>query len=349
MCAAAARAGATMAAETVNCALDALFDLCKAALMASGADDANAAAVAGVMQAADRDGCQSHGIFRAPGYCAALKAGAVNGRAAPRVVDQAPGVVRVEADNGLAPLAMAVGRPALIEKTKAQGIAALAIADSAHFAALWPDTEPLAEAGLVAMSFVNSRAFVAPAGGKRRVFGTNPMSFAVPRPGRAPMVFDQASSAAARGEIMIAARDGHAVPDDWGLGPAGETTTDPATILKGVQLPFGGYKGGAIAMMVEILAAGLTGGDTSLEGEAGYTGHGGPSAAGHLVIAMDPARFGQDRFLQRMEGLFQEMLADEGVRLPGDRRLANRERTPREGVQVPKALFDQVRQIAEGG
>ena len=253
-----------MATETINRSLDALYDICKQALMASGANEANADATAEVMRNADRDGCASHGIFRAPGYCAALKAGGVNGHAAPKVVDLAPGVVRVVADNGLAPLAIKAGRPALIEKAKAQGVAALAVADSAHFAALWPDTDPLAEAGLVAMSFVNSRAYVAPAGGARRVFGTNPMSFAVPRDGRPPMVWDQASSAAARGEIMIAARDGHSVPEGWGLGPDGESTTDPDAILKGVQLPFGGYKGGAIAMMVEVLTAGLAGGAADL-------------------------------------------------------------------------------------
>lgn len=335
--------------ETVHLSLDALFDLLVSALKAAGCDDANAIAAAEVMRNADRDGCQSHGIFRAPGYCKAVKAGAVNGEAAPKIVDQAPGVVRVEADNGLAPLAVKVGRPALIEKAKAQGVAALAIGDSAHFAALWPDTEPLAEAGLVAMSFVNSRAFVAPAGGSKGLFGTNPMSFAVPRPGRAPMVWDQASSAAARGEIMIAARDGHDVPVGWGLGPDGEDTTDPAAILKGVQLPFGGYKGGAIAMMVEILAAGLSGGETSPEAEASYTGHGGPSAAGHLILAMDPARFGQDAFLARVETLFEEMLAQDGVRLPGDRRLENRARTPTEGVHIPKPLHDEVAAIAAGG
>ncbi len=329
--------------------LDEVFDLTAAALAANGADQANAEAVAEVVRNAERDGCPSHGVFRVPGYCAALKAGAVNGQAAPQAIDQAPGVVRVIADNGLAPLAVKIGRPALIEKARAQGVAALAIGDSAHFAALWPDTEPLAEAGLVAMSFVNSRAFMAPADGKRRVFGTNPMSFAVPRPGRPPMVWDQASSAAARGEIMLAARDGHAVPEGWGLGPDGTPTTDPATILKGVQLPFGGYKGGAIALMVEILTAGLTGGDTSLEAEAAYTGHGGPSAGGHLILALDPARFGQDRFLARIEGLFHEMLADEGVRLPGDRRLANRARTQREGIILPKILYDQVRALGSGG
>lgn len=338
-----------MAAETVNHSLEAHYDLMLRALMASGADQPNAAATAANMRDADRDGCASHGIFRCPGYCSALKAGGINGKAAPKAIDTAPGVVRVQADNGMAPLAMQVGRPMLIEKAKSQGIAALAIGDSAHFAALWPDVQPLAEAGLVAMSFVNSRAFVAPAGGDSPLFGTNPMSFAVPRAGRPPMVWDQASSAAARGEIMIAARDGHAVPEGWGLGPDGQPTTDPAEILKGVQLPFGGYKGGAIAMMVEILAAGLSGGDFSPEAEAAYHGHGGPSAAGHLVLAIDPARFGQDRFLARVEGLFEQMLEQEGVRLPGDRRLANRARTPNDGIDVPKKLHDEVAALAAAG
>lgn len=337
-----------MTNQTVHCTLDAIFDLTADALVASGANRENAEAVAEVVWKAERDGCLSHGIFRVPGYCDALKAKAVNGSAAPKLIDSAPGVVRVDADNGLAALAMKVGRPALIEKAKSQGIAALGITNSAHFAALWPDIEPLAEAGLVAMNFVNSRAFVAPAGGAKAVFGTNPMAFAVPRPGKPPMVFDQASSASARGEIMLAARDGHTVPEGLGLGPDGEPTTDPNAILKGVQLPFGGYKGGAIAMMVEILAACVTGSDTSLEGEASYTGHGGPSAAGHLVIAIDPAKFGQERFLERVETMFETMLADEGVRLPGDRRLINRLKTPETGVDVPKALYDKVVGIRDG-
>lgn len=337
-----------MPQQTVLCTLDTIFRLTAEALVASGADQANADAVAEVVWKAERDGCLSHGIFRVPGYCDAVKAQAVNGKAAPKLIDSAPGVARVDADNGLAPLAMNVGRPALIEKAKSQGIAALGITNSAHFAALWPDVEPLAEAGLVAMNFVNSRAFVAPAGGKTAVFGTNPMAFAVPRPGKPPMVFDQASSASARGEIMLAARDGHAVPEGLGLGPDGAPTTDPGAILKGVQLPFGGYKGGAIAMMVEILAACVTGSDTSLEGEAAYTGHGGPSAAGHLVIAIDPARFGQAKFLERVEAMFETMLVDEGVRLPGDRRLINRLRTPETGVEVPKALYDTVTRIRDG-
>ena len=335
--------------ETVTLTLDEVRALTTAVLTASGADQANADAVADVVTRAERDGCVSHGVFRVPGYCSALKADGVKGNAKPRVERRAPGVVFVDGDGGLAPLPMAMGHPELIAATKENGIASLAIRNSAHFAALWPDVEPLAEQGLLAMSFVNSRAFVAPAGGTKRLYGTNPMSFACPRlDGSAPMVWDQASSASARGEIMIAARDGHSVPEGFGLGPDGQPTTDPNEVLKGVQLAFGGYKGAAIAMMVEILAAGLSGGQFSFEADAEYPGHGGPSHAGNLVIAMDPAKFGADTFLARIETLFAMILDDGDARLPGDRRLANRARIPNEGAVLPKPLIDEVRAIAGG-
>ena len=335
------------AGETATLTLDEVRSLTVAALKASGANRANADAVADVVTRAERDGCASHGVFRVPGYCAALKHGDSRGDADPKVERRAPGVVFVDGDRGLAPLPMALGRPMLALAARENGIASMAIRNSAHFAALWPDIEPLAQQGLLAMSFVNSRAFVAPAGGTRRLYGTNPMAFACPRrDAKAPMVWDQASSAAARGEIMIAARDGHSVPEGFGLGPDGQPTTDPNQVLKGVQLAFGGYKGAAIAMMVEILAAGLSGGQFSFEAERDYAGHGGPSHAGHLVIAMDPSAFGADNFLDRVEGLFAMILEDGDARLPGDRRLANRARIPKEGAVLPAKLVAEVRALA---
>ena len=335
------------AGETETLTLGEVRSLTQAALRASGADQANADAVADVVTRAERDGCASHGVFRVPGYCSILKAGAANGNAAPKVERRAPGVVFVDGDKGLAPLPMALGRPMLAQVAREQGIAAMAIRNSAHFAALWPDVEPLAQHGLLAMSFVNSRAFVAPSGGRKPLYGTNPMSFACPRAGgHAPMVWDQASSAAARGEIMIAARDGHSVPEGFGLGPDGEPTTDPNKVLEGVQLAFGGYKGAAIALMVEILAAGLSGGELSYEADEQYSGHGGPTQNGHMVIAMDPDAFGADSFLERVESLFERILADGDARLPGDRRLANRARIPKEGAVLPAKLVAEVRAIA---
>jgi delta1-piperideine-2-carboxylate reductase len=329
--------------------LDEVHSLATEVLVANGASDANATAIAGTVTAAEGDGCPSHGLFRLPGYVASLRSGRADGRAVPAVEDAAPGVVRVDAGNGFAPPALLAGRQPLIEKVRAQGIAILGIRNSLHFAALWPDVEPLAEQGLIAIAVVNSRSFLPPWDGRQALYGTNPMAFACPRAEGPPMVWDQASSALARGEIMIAARDGHALPAGVGCDSEGRPTTDPKAILEGgTQLPFGGYKGASIALMVELLAAGLTGGRFGFESEEEHNDDGGPSNAGECIIAVDPARVAGDSFAARAEGLFQRILGDGEARLPGDRRHAARARTRTEGIELPDALYDKIMALKDG-
>jgi delta1-piperideine-2-carboxylate reductase len=332
-----------MAEDRIRLSLDEVRELATAALVGNGVSDGNAAAVADVVTRAERDGCPSHGLFRVPGYVASLRSGRANGRAVPTVEDWAPGVVRVDAGNGFAPPALLAGRPLLVEKAQALGIALLAIRNSMHFAALWCDVEPLAEQGLIALGFVNSRSFLPPWGGRRPLYGTNPMAFACPREGALPMVFDQASSALARGEIQLAARDGHAVPPGAGLDADGHLTTDPRAILEGgTQLPFGGYKGASVALMVELLAAALTGGNLGFEAAAAHNDDGGPSAAGECLIAIRP----DHDFASRAESLFRRVLADAPARLPGDRRHANRARSEAEGITIPAALHRTIAALA---
>lgn len=316
-------------------------ELATRALLANGCDEPNTAAVARTVTSAERDGAKSHGLFRVPGYVGSLRSGKINGHAAPQIHRPGPCTVVVEGDRGLAPLAIETGRPPLIEAARANGMAALAIRRVHHFAALWPETQALAEAGLVAMAFVNSPPYMAPAGGKAPFFGTNPMSFAWPRPDGGAMVWDQASSAMARGEIQIAARDGHELPEGVGIDRDGNPTTDPAAALTGAQLPFGGYKGAAIALMVDLLAGPLIGEVSSWEAGEEDDGDGGPATGGELILAFDPARFGADDAndaAARGERLFGRLLAMEGTRLPGERRIANRARTPTEGVEIPASL-----------
>jgi delta1-piperideine-2-carboxylate reductase len=173
------------------------------------------------------------------------------------------------------------------------------------------------------------------------------MAFAWPRPGRAPLVFDMATAAMARGEIMIAAREGHDLPPGTGVDADGQATTDPNAILAGGMLPMAGYKGSALALMVELLAGALIGENLSVEAGAADNDDGGPARGGELMIAIDPARFGDAAgWAEHGEVLFENMLAQSGVRLPGDRRYANRARTPDDGVIVPTALHDQIVDLA---
>ena len=335
------------ATATVTLTLNEVHGLATRCLTVNGCDADNARAVADTITAAERDICASHGLFRLPGCVASLRSGKVNGSANPRVEVLAPGVLRVVGDGGFAPLALQVGRAPLAERARSQGIAALALTGIHHFAALWAEVEPLASDGLVAFAFTAAFPYVTAAGGRRPIFGTNPMAFGFPRPGKSPVVFDQASSALARGEIMIAARDGHSVPPGTGIDADGNDTTDPNAILNGgAQSPFGGYKGASIALMIELLVGPLIGDNLSFEAREADNGDGGPPRGGELMLAIDPARFGDpDGWAAHAEALFERMLEEEGVRLPGGRRHVNRAKTPTDGVRVPEVLRVKIEEL----
>ncbi len=327
--------------DTVRLSLEEVHALALEALIANGFSGGQARAIADIVTAAERDLCGTHGLFRIPFYLNALNNPEVNPTAVPVVTELAPAVVHVDGGFGFAPLALEMGTPPLIEKAKTQGIAALCLNNVYHIAALWPEVERVAEQGLAAFAFTAALPYVAPAGGIKPLYGTNPMAFAWPRKDQPPMVFDQASSVSARGEIQVHLRDGKPIPQGWAIGPDGEATTDPEVALKGAQLPFGGYKGAAIALMVELLAGALVGDLFSFEAAEKDTGTGAP-LGGEFLIAIDPGRCvrdgDRDRQLAHAEKLFQQILAQPGTRLPSERRYAARRRTPAEGVCIPRSL-----------
>lgn len=328
--------------EQVNLSLEEAHALALECLLANGLDQQNADAVADRMIQAEADRCYSHGLFRLPWYCSAVKSGKVNGKARPKIEQLAPAVIRVDGDNGFAPLGQALAHEPLTECARSNGIASLAFVNMHHIAAMWPEVERLAEDGLCGFAFTAAYPYVAPAGGTQPLYGTNPMGFSWPRKNGPPLVFDQASSAMARGEIQICARDGHSVPETAGIGPDGESTTDPNVVLKGAQLGFGGYKGAALAMMVELLAGALLGEFLSFESLEDDAGRGGPPKGGELIIAIDPAKHGSTDFLERGERLFAAILAQEGTRLPGERRFQSRLETVKTGIEVAESLYEEI-------
>ncbi len=328
---------------TVRMSLKEANELALKCLLANNLNQENAEAVAHRMVQAEGDMCHSHGLFRLPWYAKAANSGRANGVAKPTVEQLAPAVIRVNGDGGFAPLAQQTGHQPLVDCARINGIAALSITNMFHIAAMWPEVEKLAEEGLCALAVTPSYPYVAPAGGIKALFGTNPMGFAWPRKNAPPLVFDQASSSMARGEIQIALRDGHDVPETAGIGPDGEATTDPKKVLEGAQLGFGGYKGASLAMMIELLAGPLIGEFLSFESAEDDAGKGGPPKGGELIIALDPKKFGDPGgFLEHGEKLFTEILAQEGTRLPGARRITNRQQTPTTGIEIPQSLHDEI-------
>ena len=313
--------------------------LCDRILLANGVSPEQAGAITRTIVAAERDHCQSHGLYRLLGYVRSLRHDQSDGAAVPEVADIAPSLVRVDARRGFAPLAFEAGMPLLVEKTRRQGIAAMAINHCFHFSALWAEVEPLAGHGLVALALTPSHSWVAPAGGTRPIFGTNPIAFGWPRPGRDPFVFDFATSAIARGEIELHRRAGKPIPADWAIDRDGKPTTDAAAALEGAMLTFGGHKGSALAAMVELLAGPLIGDLLSTESQKFDGGVVGPPYHGELIIALDPAGFlgaGVAEHFSRAETLF-DGIVDQGARLPSQRRYDARKITVSEGVSVPAA------------
>lgn len=324
--------------------LDELRTLARAKLLGAGLAPAHAEAVAETMVAGERDGCASHGIYRLLVAVASINKGVVVPDAVPVLSHPARALVRVEGGGGFAQLAFQTGKPALIEKARANGIAALALNNVVHFAALWPEVEELADKGLVALAFTPSHAWVAPSGGAEPVFGTNPIAFGWPRPDGPPFVFDFATSMVARGEIELHRRAGKAVPDDWGVDAEGRPTTDPAAILSGAMRTFGGHKGSALAAMVELLAGPLIGDMTSRESIDRDAGRGGSPLGGELIIAIDPKGFLGDLLPEhqaRAEAMFGA-ITGQGARLPSSRRYAARAKSLADGVVIPDDLHRDV-------
>ena len=314
-----------MTIETVELSLVEIFELAKTTLMKYGANKENADAIANTVTIAERDGSISHGLFRLPSYIAGLKNNKVNGKAKPELEEITPIVFRCDAKNGYASIAHNYSIPSVIAAAKKFGLAAVAIQRSHHFAALWPEVEQISEAGLVGLTTVSYMPDVAPFGGSEPFFGTNPMGFAWPRPSNTPIVIDMATSAMARGEVLIAARDGHDVPLGTGLTSSGELTTDAAKIAKGVLLPFGGHKGSAISLMVELLSGPLVGETFSYETKERDNGDGSPAQGGQFILAISPDILSGKDHTDQTERFIKKYKAIDGTRLPGARRHKNRE------------------------
>jgi len=310
---------------TVSLSLNKILELAKKTLLANGCDDETASILAELIMKAERDGSLSHGLFRLPAYVSGLKSGKINGKGRPEVKKISASVIKVLGNNCLAPMVLSKGLPELIKAAKENGIAVLAIKNSHHMAAMWHETEIVAEAGLVAFACTSYKPAVAPAGAIKPLFGTNPISFAWPRPGKTPVVFDMATASMAMGEVQVAKREGHKVPLGTGLTKEGKDTTNPAEITDGgALLPFGGYKGSGIAMMVELLAGALVGDNFSYETAAKDNNDGGPPSGGEFILAISPEKLSGNNWNQHSNEFFEKMKSIGEVRLPGERRHKNR-------------------------
>ncbi|MFM7346351.1 MAG: Ldh family oxidoreductase [Tagaea sp.] len=320
-------------------ALAKAHDLVVAVLTKSNASAANAKAVADALIAAEADGLASHGLSRVPAYADQAKAGKVDGHAVPELRQTAPAALFVDAKDGFAYPAIAQGLAKGAEMAKAAGVAGIAVGNSHHFGAAGYHVEAPANAGLLALAFGNSPSAIAPWGGSKALFGTNPIAFGCPRGGHAPLVIDLSLSKVARGKIMVASQKGEAIPEGWALDPDGKPTTDAKKALAGTMLPMGDAKGAALVLMVELLAAALSASNFGYEASSFFDAKGPPPRVGQFFLLIDPAKFAGPAFGPRVEALLGAIAAQPGTRLPGERRLKLRAAAAKDGIKVPADLL----------
>ena len=325
--------------------LAAVQELVVRTLARCNTDPANARSVARALVAAEAEGQKGHGLSRVPSYAAQAKVGKVDGFAKPTLTWTRPGAAVIDAKNGFAYPALDAALAALPAATRQNGIAAAGVHHSHHCGVAGHPVEHLAKEGLVALLFANTPGAIAPWGGLKAVFGTNPIAFACPLPAQAPIVVDLSLSKVARGNILAAERMGEAIPEGWALDADGKPTTDPTAALAGTMLPLGDAKGTALALMVELLAAGLTGANFAAEASSFLDAKGGPPGTGQLLVAFDPAAFGGESALARFGALAKAIEDQPGGRLPGARRLAAREKASKEGIVITDKLLADIEAV----
>lgn len=332
-------------ADTVTLGIATAESLARDALIACRTSAANARPTARALVAAEVDGQPGHGMSRVLTYGMQSRAGKVDGFATPRLEQVAAAAVRIDAALGFAYPAIDLAIEALAPLTRRCGIATAAIHRSHHFGQAGAHAERLALQGLVALVVSNTPKAMAPWGGRSAMLGTNPLAFAAPLGSGDPLVIDLALSVAARAKIVAAERAGQAIPEGWAVDREGRPTTDATEALAGSLAPIGRAKGSALALMIEALAAALTGSHFGWEASSMFDAEGGPPNLGHVLIAFEPELLSGGAYRRRIGDLASAIAGEPGARLPGTKRLANRARAAREGITIPAALHASIRAL----
>jgi len=332
--------------SVITITIDQAVECCCAALKNSGTPEDNARITAQALVRAESDGQKGHGFARVPSYAAQVRSGKVRGGAKPEIIDVKPGLFRIDAGFGFAYPAINLALSELAPRVRKFGIAAAAIYQSHHFGVAGHPCEDLARQGFIAFIYGNTPKAMAPFGASQKVLGTNPIAFAAPFE-QDPLVIDFALSVVARGKIMAAKQGGTSIPEGWALGLDGTPTCDPETALAGSMVPIGGAKGAALALMIEIMSACLAGAALGTEAGSLLEGEGDSPNLGQVILAIDASSLSAGNFAGRIKDLAAVYETLEGARFPGLKRLENRAKARRDGLQIAEPLLAEINQLAQ--
>lgn len=319
-----------------------MLDLAFRGLVAAEINPISAFETAQFLALAELDGLPSHGLARVSQYAAHARSGRIELNAKPKVRTFKTATALVDAGEGLAFPALRYATDLSVNLASKNGIGLVAVTNSHHFGVAGHFVEAAARAGYISLLFGNTPAAMPMAGGKRAIFGTNPLAAAFPIGNKNPLVIDMSLSAVARGKLMVAAKKGESIPEGWALTADGIPTTDPNAGLKGLMVPLGGDKGALLALIVELLVVGLSGSRFSYEADSFFDAKGNRPRIGQLLITIDPHLSGQKVYASRLRDFIKMLSTDKGVHLPGERRFKQRANALLSGVEISKAVIQEI-------
>lgn len=324
-----------------------------AVLESFGVPDEDAREVAANLILAELRGVASHGLIRLPVYTRRLAAGAVNPRPKMVVSNPYPAAALIDGDNGLGAVVGARCMDTAIEIALKQGTAFVVAKHSNHYGPAAFYIEKAVAKGLIACSISNAPPNMAPIGGRIRFLGTNPFAIGIPAGKEDPLIFDAASSVAARGKIIAAAEQGKVIPNGWAIDPEGRPTTDAKAALAGAVLPFGEAKGSAISFIIDIISGVYSGAAFGLKLNT-LENLSSIQNLGHAFFVARTDLFqSADSFADRMDEILGMLKATppaagvERVLVPGEIERRKRSQLEKEGIPLPVEIVSQLEELAE--
>lgn len=320
------------------------MDLVKEILKKLGASEEDQKLVAEATVDADLKGFTSHGLGRFPQYLISIKSGTINLKDNITIEKETPAMALINGNSGFGQAVSYKAMQIAIKKAKEVGIACVGVHNSNHFGVTGFYSDLALRENCIGLVIANTDPAIAPLGGSKALIGTNPVALGIPSDSY--ITVDMATSVTARGKIIESKRKGIELPDGWALDKDGKPTNNPTEALEGSILPFGGFKGYALSLLIEILTGPLVQAEYGL----GVTGTASPEkdcTKGDLYIVIDPSKFGDfDEFKANTEDFISQVRATgENVAVPGDlevKRIADSEAN---GINIDEKLYEQLERI----
>ena len=304
---------------------------------------------------ADSRGMGSHGISRLINYSKRVKCGVITPGANAEVVQEAPACLVIDGHNGIGAKIARQAMDLCIERAKTTGCCAATVRNGNHFGAGAFYTKYAAKQGMIAFMVSNSEAAVAPVGGAAAMLGTNPLGIAVPARRNDPFDLDMATSIVARGKVVLAQKEGRSIPLGWAVDNKGADTTDPNAVLDGgCMLPFGGAKGYAISLFIDLMCSCLGGALNCRTTPHFWTDYENPQNVGYFLVVLDPSKLlPLDSFMDRVDDMLEEFKncppapGVSRVYIPGEIEAEKERISYEQGIELSDAVVSELRVVGE--